>query len=75
MMLEADKQHSEIGRLLEQISAEYEAVQRGLTGFASGSSRHAFIAARMGNIDHLHTQLHDLVGDAAIAMIVEQLNG
>ncbi len=75
MMLGANKQRSEVARILTQISAEYEAAQCGLTGLSYGSSQHEFITARMENMGQLHTQLQDLVGDAAIAMIAEQLNG
>jgi hypothetical protein len=75
MMLEADKQRSEVARLLAQISAEYEAAQRGLTGLSLGSSKHEFITARMENMGQLHAELRDLVGDAAIAMIATQLDG
>lgn len=75
MMLEADKQRSEVARILTQISDEYDAAQRGLTGLSYGSSQHEFITARMENMSQLHTQLHDLVGDVAMAMIAEQLNG
>jgi hypothetical protein len=75
MMLGANEQRSEVRRLLEQISAEYEAAQRGLTGLSYGSSQHEFITARMENMGRLHGELHDLVGNAAIAMIADQLNG
>jgi hypothetical protein len=75
MMLEADKQRSEVARLLAQISAEYEAAQRGLTGLSLGSSKHEFITARMENMGQLHAELRNLVGDAAIAMIATQLDG
>jgi len=74
-MLGAHEQRSEVTRLLAQIRDEYEAAQRGLTGLSYGSSQHAFISARMENVSHLHTQLHDLVGDVAIALVAEQLNG
>lgn len=73
-MLGAREQRSEVARLLEQISVEYEAAQRGLSGFAYGASQHEFITARMENMGRIHSQLHSLVGDAAIAMIAEQLN-
>ncbi len=73
-MLGAQEQRSEVARLLAQISAEYEAAQRGLSGLSCGSSQHAFITARMENMGQLHTQLQSLVGDVAIAMIAEQLN-
>jgi hypothetical protein len=73
-MLGAQEQRSEVARLLTQISAEYEAAQRGLYGMAYGTARHEFITARMENMGTLHTELQSLVGDAAIAMIAEQLN-
>jgi hypothetical protein len=73
-MLGAHEQRSEVARLLSQISDEYEAAQRGLTGLAYGVSQHEFITARMENMSQLHTQLHSLVGDIAIAMIADQLN-
>lgn len=73
-MLGANEQRSEVARLLAQISAEYEAAQRGLSGIAFGTARHAFITARMENLSRLHTQLQSIVGDAAIAMIAEELN-
>jgi L-cysteine desulfidase len=75
MMPEAHKQRSEVTRLLSQISAEYEAAQRGLSGLSYGTSQHAFITARMENMGQLHQELHTLVGDVAIAMIANQLNG
>ncbi|HEV7237437.1 MAG TPA: hypothetical protein VGN15_14710 [Ktedonobacteraceae bacterium] len=73
-MLGAHEQRSEVARLLSQISAEYEAAQRGISGLACGTSKHEFITARMENMGQLHGQLQSLVGDIAIAMIAEQLN-
>jgi len=73
-MLGAQEQRSEVARLLSQISTEYEAAQRGLTGLAYGTSKHEFITARMENMGRLHGQLQTLVGDIAIAMIADQLN-
>jgi len=70
----AYEQGSEVARLLSQISAEYEAAQRGLTGLAYGTSMHEFITARMERMGHLHTQLQSLVGDEAIAMVADKLN-
>jgi hypothetical protein len=74
-MLTPKEQKSEVARLLQQISSEYEAAQRGLTGLAWGTSQHEFITARMGNMGQLHNQLHSLVGDVAIAMIADTING
>lgn len=73
-MLGAHEQRSEVARLLAQITAEYEAAQRGMTGLSLGTAQHAFITARMENMGQLHSQLQTIVGDAAIAMIAEELN-
>ena len=73
-MLRTQEQRSEVARLLEQISAEYEAAQQGLSGLACGVSRHDFITTRMENMGRIHNQLESLVGDAAIGLIADQLN-
>jgi hypothetical protein len=73
-MLKSHDQRSEVAHLLSQISVEYEAAQRGLTGLSYGMSQHEFITARMENMGQLHSQLELLVGDAAIGMIADQLN-
>jgi hypothetical protein len=73
-MLGAHEQRSEVARLLSQISEEYEAAQRGLSGLSYGMSQHDFITARMENMGQLHSQLQTIVGDAAIAMIADRLN-
>ncbi len=72
-MLGAEEHGSEVARLLSQISAEYEAAQRGLTGLAYGTSKHDFITARMENMGQLHSELQSIVGDAAIALIADAL--
>jgi hypothetical protein len=73
-MLRAEEQRSEVAHLLSQISAEYEAAQRGLTGLSYGTSQHDFITARMENMGQLHNRLQSLVGDVAIAMIADRLS-
>ncbi|MBO0793047.1 MAG: hypothetical protein J2P36_19155 [Ktedonobacteraceae bacterium] len=73
-MIGANEQRSEVARLLSQISDEYEAAQRGLNGLAYGVSQHEFITARMENMGQIHNRLQSLVGDAAIAMIADQLS-
>ena len=73
-MLKSHDQRSEVAHLLSQISVEYEAAQRGLTGLSYGMSQHDFITARMENMGQIHSELELLVGDAAIAMIADQLN-
>ena len=68
--LQAKEQHrSEVARILAQIGAEYEASHNALHGLAQGTTRHAFITARMENMGALHEQLKELVGDGAIGMI------
>lgn len=62
---------SEVARLLEQINEEYEAAQRGMSGFAYGSAKHDFITARMENVGRLHTELQAIVGEEAIALVAE----
>jgi hypothetical protein len=61
---------SEVARLLDQIREEYEAAMRGLSGLSQGTSRHSFITTRMENMGKLQTQLDELVGDNAIALVV-----
>ena len=73
-MQQVSEQGSEVARLLSQISAEYEAAQRGLGGLACGTSKHEFITARMEHMGRLHNQLQSIVGDAAIALIAETLS-
>ena len=63
-------QRSEVARLLDQIREEYEAAMRGVSGLAQGTSRHSFITARMENMGKLQTQLDELIGDNAIALVV-----
>lgn len=73
-MLRAEEHGSEVVRLLAQISAEYAAAQQGLNGFAYGTAKHDFINARMENLGQLHSELQTIVGDVAIAMIVDTLD-
>lgn len=73
-MQQASEYNSEVTRLLAQISAEYEAAQRGMGGFAYGSSKHEFITARMEHMGRLHRQLQSIVGESAIALIADTLS-
>ena len=54
--------HSEVAQLRQRIADEYLAAQWGLTGLASGTSKHQFITARMGNIGKAFETLTELVG-------------
>jgi hypothetical protein len=73
-MLSYEGHGSEVARLLSEITAEYEAAQRGLTGFAYGMAQHEFISARMETMGQLHSKLQRIVGDSAMALIVDALN-
>lgn len=68
------EQRSEVAYLLAQISSEYEAAKQGLSGLALGASQHQFITRRMERLGELHSQLHGLVGDEAMALIAVQLD-
>jgi hypothetical protein len=66
---------SEVARLRQRIAEEYQAAQMGLTGLASGVSKHAFITARMERMGQSFEQLSELVGSRQEAMkeVVEAL--
>lgn len=65
---------SEIARLLQQIGQEYEAAQRGMSGFAQVSP-HEMITARMENMGRLHEQLLEKVGvQQAAKLVADHLN-
>jgi hypothetical protein len=68
-----NEQKSEVARLLQQISLEYEAATRGLTGLSAGSAKHSFITARLEQIGAYHEQLASMVGEIqATQLIIEQ---
>ena len=73
-MLSYEGHRSDVTRLLSEITEEYEAAQRGLTGLANGIARHDFIRARMETVGQLHSKLRRIVGDSAMALIVDALN-
>ena len=68
-----NEQKSEVAQLLQQISLEYEAATRGLTGLSAGSAKHSFITARLEQIGVYHEQLVSLVGKVqATHLVIEQ---
>jgi hypothetical protein len=71
--MESSQQGSEVARLLKKISEEYEAAKLGLAGLAHGTSQHKIITQKMENMGKWHEELRSLVGDTAMALIVEQL--
>lgn len=58
---EKKEDQSEVARVLGQIRQEHESAKRGLSGFASGHSKHAFLQARMDRIGELEQVLEQYV--------------
>ena len=73
-MPESSQNKSEVARILEQISLEYEAARRIMYGFAAGAGKHQFISARMENMGQLQSKLREIVGESAIEMVAETIN-
>lgn len=61
---------SEIASIRQQIEVELDAMRRGMTGVAIGTSRHAFIHARMNRIGVCQDQLASQVGETVAKQIV-----
>ena len=69
----SEQNKSEVARLLNQIREEYEAGVNALKGLALGTARHSFITASMENMGKLQEQLDELVGEGAIALVIQAL--
>jgi len=54
---------SEVARLREQIELQLLSMQQGLRGLASGSTRHAFIQARLQRIGNYQDDLVRQIGE------------
>ncbi len=66
---------SEVARLRERVKLEYEAMMRGLNGFAEGTAMHEFISARMARVGNYHEELVKEIGeDEATRIICELYN-
>lgn len=64
---------SEVARLMQEITLQYEAAERALHGYAV-TSKHEFITARLENIGTCHEQLKTLVGEeTAVQLLGEAL--
>lgn len=61
---------SEVAHLREQVELEYEAMMRGLSGFAEGSAMHEFISARMARVEDYHQELAKEVGEYEATQII-----
>jgi hypothetical protein len=61
---------SEVAQLRRQIEMEIVAMQRGIHGFAFGTSRHSFIRKRMDRVGTYQEKLAQAVGkDEATQMV------
>lgn len=65
-----DSNPSEIARLRQQIEMQLVAMRQGLSGFSSGSARHAFITARMERIGAYQESLAGQLGESAATLLV-----
>jgi hypothetical protein len=54
---------SEVAQLRHQIEVQLEAMRRGMSGFATGRARHAFIRAHMENVGGYQGALAKYVGE------------
>lgn len=64
---------SEVARLREQVRLEYEAMMRGLHGFAEGAAMHKFISARMARVGTYHDELAKEIGKEQATQIIGEL--
>jgi hypothetical protein len=64
---------SEVARLRQQIELQLEAMQRGMSGLATGKARHAFIRAQMDRIGACEDTLATYVGENEANQIVCKL--
>jgi hypothetical protein len=71
-----EKHGSDVARLLQLISLEYQSAQQGLYGLAAGTSKHDFITARVEAMERMRQRVIDLVGDEdkANKMVIDQLD-
>ena len=54
---------SEVAQLYYQIEVQLEAMRRGMSGFAAGRARHAFIRAQMDHVVERQYALARYVGE------------
>jgi hypothetical protein len=64
---------SEVNMLRQKILVEYEAMKRGQSGLALGTSRHAFIDARLKRVDNYHSELALVVGEQEATLTICEL--
>jgi hypothetical protein len=62
---------SEVARLRQKYAEEFEAAQRGLSGYAV-VSRHQFVTKKMENMGRCHAQLAKLIGEREATLMVSE---
>jgi len=66
-------QQSEVAQLRQKIVEEYEAMKQGLSGLASGTTKHAFIDARMKRVDLYCDRLAQYMGEQEANQTISEL--
>ncbi|MBV9257375.1 MAG: hypothetical protein JO215_05100 [Ktedonobacteraceae bacterium] len=64
---------SEVAQLRQRIIEEYVCMKRGLTGLACGTTKHAFIDARMKRVDDYYERLAQYVGTKEATQVICEL--
>jgi hypothetical protein len=64
---------SEVALLHQQIELQLEAMRRGMSGFATGKARHAFIRAQMDRIGECQDALAIYVGEGIANQVIYSL--
>jgi hypothetical protein len=61
---------SEVAQLYQQIEVQLEAMRRGMSGFAAGRARHAFIRAQMDHVGDYQNALAKYVGEGIADQVI-----
>jgi hypothetical protein len=61
---------SEVAQLCYQIEVQLEAMRRGMSGFAAGRARHAFIRAQMDHVGECQDALARYVGEGVANQVI-----
>ena len=64
---------SEFAQLYHQIEVQLEAMRRGMSGFAVGRARHAFIRAQMDHVGGCQGALAKYVGEDVADQVIYSL--
>jgi len=72
-MSDNENNNSEVARLKQQISAEYESARRAMQSPAYGTASHAFISARMERMGEAYEALRE-IDENAVQFLVETMD-